>query len=808
MKHLIYISALCLSGIVMAQTKFSGKVLNGKDSNPISLAEIVLLNDKSEISNVTDEQGNFLFENVETGNYDFAILVNFDTIYTEKIQINADLTKSFKVNMPNIDLKEVVIAKKVFQKKADRFVFDVSNSPVAKGNDAFNLLKQTPLVSSTDGKNLKILNKSDVIIYINGRKSNMDNEAVIEMLKNTPSENIQKIEVITTPGSEFSVEANTGVINIVMKTATTNGLNGNVRFVDQQAYFNSQRLNAGLNYRKDKLAINSGIYTGNNKSREKNILSNGNDHFINESRGIVDDPNTNVGGNVGFDYELAKNQNIGLTYNFRYNKSFGSKFKLDNYYNHEFKNQTINLENAQTRNHSFNLNHEVRIDSLGSKLVTNASFLNYKREMRSTNTTIPADNENIEIFRQNVPQIINNFSANADYTLKTKNENTWLFGGSYTFTKTDNDTKQENFVNENFITDETLSNHFLYKENIAGLYLTFEKQVSEKFSGKIGTRFEITKTDGDILDKNNSFKNNYNNILPYLSLNYAVHQNHNLSYSFSSRVRRPAFWELNPSRIYLTQTNYIQNNPFMMSSKYYKQEFNYLYKNAYFFNAEFEYIDDATSQLPLQGTVKNLETGETTEFLRYIRMNYGNKKSLNLSVGMNKSFYNGIWSTNYMFVYMYQTYRGTINSDPTYIPKPGFEENLSTYIVDRQSSNIYFKLDNTIRLSSKKDWFLGINYWYLSPFEIELGKLGKQHSFDVNIKKIWNNWTLMFEAYDLFNTNITTINGKQENGNFNNVWQQSYNREFSISLSYKFGNQKLKKSRQIDEANSTIKSRL
>ncbi|MDM1071165.1 outer membrane beta-barrel protein [Empedobacter brevis] len=792
----------------MAQTKFSGKVLNGKDSNPISLAEIVLLNDKSEISNVTDEQGNFLFENVETGNYDFAILVNFDTIYTEKIQINADLTKSFKVNMPNIDLKEVVIAKKVFQKKADRFVFDVSNSPVAKGNDAFNLLKQTPLVSSTDGKNLKILNKSDVIIYINGRKSNMDNEAVIEMLKNTPSENIQKIEVITTPGSEFSVEANTGVINIVMKTTTTNGLNGNVRFVDQQAYFNSQRLNAGLNYRKDKLAINSGIYTGNNKSREKNILSNGNDHFINESRGIVDDPNTNVGGNVGFDYELAKNQNIGLTYNFRYNKSFGSKFKLDNYYNHEFKNQTINLENAQTRNHSFNLNHEVRIDSLGSKLVTNASFLNYKREMRSTNTTIPADNENIEIFRQNVPQIINNFSANADYTLKTKNENTWLFGGSYTFTKTDNDTKQENFVNENFITDETLSNHFLYKENIAGLYLTFEKQVSEKFSGKIGTRFEITKTDGDILDKNNSFKNNYNNILPYLSLNYAVHQNHNLSYSFSSRVRRPAFWELNPSRVYLTQTNYIQNNPFMMSSKYYKQEFNYLYKNAYFFNAEFEYIDDATSQLPLQGTVKNIETGETTEFLRYIRMNYGNKKSLNLSVGMNKSFYDGIWSTNYILVYMYQTYRGTINSDPTYIPKPGFEENLSPYVVDRQSSNIYFKLDNTIRLSSKKDWFLGINYWYLSPFEIELGKLGKQHSFDVNIKKIWNNWTLMFEAYDLFNTNITTINGKQENGNFNNVWQQSYNREFSISLSYKFGNQKLKKSRQIDEANSTIKSRL
>lgn len=105
MKHLFYISALCLSCTVMAQTKFSGKVLNEKDNNPISLAEVVLLNEKSELSNVTDEQGNFVFEQVEAGKYDFAILVNFDTIYKEKIEINAELTKSFKINMPNIDFE-------------------------------------------------------------------------------------------------------------------------------------------------------------------------------------------------------------------------------------------------------------------------------------------------------------------------------------------------------------------------------------------------------------------------------------------------------------------------------------------------------------------------------------------------------------------------------------------------------------------------------------------------------------------------------------------------------------------------------
>jgi outer membrane receptor for ferrienterochelin and colicin len=96
-------------------------------------------------------------------------------------------------------------------------VFDVAASPIAKGTTGFDLLKETPMVSSTDNSTLKILGKNASVIYINGRKSNMDPEAVIEMLKNMPSENISKIEVITMPSSEFQVEGNQGIINIILK---------------------------------------------------------------------------------------------------------------------------------------------------------------------------------------------------------------------------------------------------------------------------------------------------------------------------------------------------------------------------------------------------------------------------------------------------------------------------------------------------------------------------------------------------------------------------------------------------------------
>lgn len=115
------------------------------------------------------------------------------------------------------DIKEVTMTKKVFQKKADRFIYDVASSPVAKGNTAFGLLKKTPLVSSTDDKTLRIAGKSNALIYLNGRPTQMDAESLVQFLKNTPAENIQRIEVITMPGSEYKVESSDGIINIILK---------------------------------------------------------------------------------------------------------------------------------------------------------------------------------------------------------------------------------------------------------------------------------------------------------------------------------------------------------------------------------------------------------------------------------------------------------------------------------------------------------------------------------------------------------------------------------------------------------------
>ena len=612
------------------------------------------------------------------------------------------------------------------------------------------------------------------------------------------------------------MEANEGVINIVMKKSKTNGYNGTLKMNNSQTFYNNPSSGIALNARQNKWSFSTNFNMGSWRQREKYTLTNGNDTFQNNSFGTMDDPNKNYGGSMNIDYEINKKQSLGFSYNVRYNKSFGSVLDMTNYENGVLSNRTINREDAQTRNHNFNLNYEIKTDTLGSKLSSNVSYLWFNRDKVSVGESLPLKaGARYSAFQQAVPQIINNYAANIDYIKKFRNESTFAIGSSYNYTNTDSDTRQNDFDGTQFVTNNTLSNHFIYKENIIGTYVTFDKKFSDKFSGKIGTRFEATLSKGDVVGKSDiGFERNYNNLLPYATLNYAIDDNNNLTYSFSSRVKRPGFGQLNPSRTYFTPTNYIQNNPFMQASKNYNQEINYMYKNAFYANVSFNYADNAYGQLPLQGTMTEKvidangnEVEVKTDFLRYIRTNYGNNKQIGLTLGMNKAWFGDIWTTNYSANFEYATFKGGVTKDPTSQPIPGITETLEPFIIDVKTLNTFFQANNMIRLSAKKDWYLGVNYWLMPTREVEMGKLYKQQSFDMNIKKILGNFTFLIEVNDIFNSNIDDIRTAQAKGSYNTVRSFKYGRELKINVTYNFGNQKLKKAREVKSANDAIRSR-
>ena len=706
------------------------------------------------------------------------------------------------------DIQEVVMTKKVFKKESDRFVYDVAASPVAKGNTAFGLLKETPLVSSTDDRTLRIAGKSNAVIYINGRVTQMDADGLVEFLKNMPAENIQKIEVITMPGSEFNVESTDGIINIVLKKKATDGLNGNLRLTNEQNYYNATGAGVSLNYRKDKLGVSANVNTSENIDEKYFILTNGNQNASNRSEGNMTDPNKNLGGYLNIDYQLNDKSSLALTYNSRANKSNNSTINFFNTTKNNLTNGvqyswTRSKEDARSYNNSVNLNYELKTDTLGSKLNLNVAGLLYKRFQTSNNSTFIADRNQNQLnqtllIEQNQPQIINNFSATADYIKKFKKDFTIALGGNFNRTNTDNDTQYNAFDFRTQLS-EANPNHFLYEENILGTYVTVEKVFSPKFSGKIGTRFEYTQSEGNSDNAQDerlrNIQRNYNKLLPFLSANYAIDDNNNISYAFSSRMKRPSFWELNPVKTLLTEFNYTQNNPFVKASSIYSHELTYMYKSSYFLILNHSFIKDAITEVPLQGVIDGKNQ------LRYIRTNFGNNQEMSAMIGMQKSFFKGYLTSNFNVGMQRNVNNASLNEDPiTGDIFPVYENNKS-------SNSLLIQTNNNIRLDKNKTWFLGVNYFYVDKQQIELGQLNQLMSLDLNIKKVWNQWTFSLDLDDVLNTQQIIVNDIQDNGNFNTIDQNRYTRGVKLTMVYNFGNQKVKKVRDIDSADKDIKNR-
>lgn len=739
------------------------------------------------------------------------------------IVVFAQEKKSDTVKAKSIE--GITITKQVFKKQSDRFVYDVAASPVAKGNTTFDLLKQTPLLSSTDDKTLKIAGKNNALIYINGRKTNMDAESLVQLLKSTPAENIQKIEVITVPGSEYQVESSDGIINIVMKKKLSDGLNGNMRMSNMQNKFNGSSASLSINYRKDKLGISGNIFSGENIQAQSYVLRNGNDMSSNESVGDIIDPNKNLGGYLNFDYQLTDNSNLALTWNSWYNKSYNSTVDLfnsirsfdtkENAYITSYTNSR-NREDAKSYNNSVNLNYEWKTDSLGSKLNINAAYLNYRRFQFTDNKTFIADQYGNDIILgqtvyQDLPQIINNVSGTVDYIKKFEKDLTVSVGANYNKTKTDNDTKYDTY--REGAAPVFNPNHFVYDENIYGLYLTVEKKLSDKFSGKIGARYEITNSLGTSDNTQNpeyqNIKRSYNNFLPYLSFNYAINDKNNISYSFSSRMRRPSFWEINPVRNILTEDNYTQNNPFVKASSTYNQEFTYMFKSSYFLILNHSFFKDQITQVPLQGyPVAPNGTVSPRNVLRYIRTNFGDKQEMSAMLGIQKSFFKQYLTTNFNIGLQHNINNGSLDTDPTTGEKfKNKEGEFITYTNNSRSTSVVIQTNNTVRLDKKKTWFLGVNYFFVDKQQIELGMLKNLMSLDLSLKKVWNEWTFALNVNDVLRTNIVEIEDYQANGNYNYVKNDQFRRGMTFSIVYNFGNQKVKKVRDIEGASDAIKSR-
>src|SRR5207237_5476372 len=103
----------------------------------------------------------------------------------------------------------------------------VAGSIIATGSTALEVLEKAPGVTvDRQNDNLQLRGKDGVIVQIDGKQTYLSMQDVVNMLRNMPSDNIEKIELITNPGARYDASGNSGIINIRLKKNNNVGTNG------------------------------------------------------------------------------------------------------------------------------------------------------------------------------------------------------------------------------------------------------------------------------------------------------------------------------------------------------------------------------------------------------------------------------------------------------------------------------------------------------------------------------------------------------------------------------------------------------
>jgi iron complex outermembrane receptor protein len=204
--------------------------------DPVPFANVLLLSatDSSLVKGtLTDEAGKFRIDDVPNGSFVLRFsAVGFAMHNTASFSFPLSREESTMVYTMTEDmtqLDEVVVRgeKPLYEQQIDRTVVNVESSIMTKGSTALQVLERSPGVF-IDMRNstISMNGKGGVMVMLNGKIVRMPMATLISMLNGTTANDIEKVELITTPPARYDADGAGGLINIVMKKKEGIGTTG------------------------------------------------------------------------------------------------------------------------------------------------------------------------------------------------------------------------------------------------------------------------------------------------------------------------------------------------------------------------------------------------------------------------------------------------------------------------------------------------------------------------------------------------------------------------------------------------------
>lgn len=782
MKYLLLALTSIIPFFSFSQIIVKGKV---KDSiSYIEFANVILTDvDNNFVSgSITNDQGSFTIKS-KKGKYNLIV-----TFIGYKDWVKEVLVKNKDIDLGNITLihsknklDEIVISAKkpLIQKKVDRLIFNVENSIVSQGVDGLEVLQRTPRIDVSSG-GIKIIGKSSVNVLIDGRVLNLSSSDLEAYLRSIRSDNISKIEVITTPPAKYDAEGNSGLINIVTKKNPNLGWDGSVGATYIQRTYAAFIPTSNVKFATKKLNISLNVSA--DTEAKKSISTNDVEYtsrFWNTSKDRKDS-SKGLMLNLNSNYKINEKSETG----FIYSGSFWDISQRGNNISNFIQKENFVLDSiltTLTRNknkynfHSINGYYDLKLDSIGKKFSLNIDYLvkdssndidfnsinRLGNGVNSLNTSVLNNSDN----KYEVASLKTDFTLPYDaFDLEV--------GGKLTFINNNSSLFYYDTTYGTPIINLNRSNQFEYEERTSALYISIEKELSEKWIAQIGLRYENTYLKGFSPTLNQTNTNNLNNIFPSAYISYDPKENHSLSMSYSKRIDRPGFSNLNPFRIYSDPYSYESGDPFLLPSFTHNLEFSYIYKNNLSLILYGSKLIDVIDFI----TIANENSNEiiTKPENLYNQYTYGLDVSHRLTLFKWVNSYNSV-----------STYFNKANSN--------FEnETLKSY----DGYGVYFSTKNTISLNEKRTSFFTINFFQSFPNVDGFFKSRNRASLDLGLKfrLLEENLQVNISGNDLFKQNRNV--GEEQYQDFTQS-SSIYNdmRNFTLSLTYKIGSKNVKQRR-------------
>jgi outer membrane cobalamin receptor len=604
---LMMLGALLTSAVVAAPVvRIKGKVVEVGSNTPIDYADVLLFvkgESSSFMHTIPDTEGFFMFSDVKAGEYSVMVRAMGFDIYT---QADITLSASAVVDLGVVAMNpleqglaevEIVAQRKQIIYKLDKKVIEASGNLLASGGTAVDILENTPSIRVDAEGEVTFRGSSGFAVYVDGKPSIFSGSQALQQI---PSGQIENIEIITTPSARHDTGGDVGIINIITKKDSQQGLSGMVNVSG------STVLTRSVNYLLSWQQKRSRWHFGGNWT-DKMMRS----HFDQDKISIINDLETHSHSNGirksnNFDYSLkggwqytlpkttfsaeleggfAGRYRIGdLDYSEEHSGAAAPNIGLQDYFSRDFyKNDQIYLQGTVGADHKFNdkghqitslflvkyagnaleyfqsdlFDKEVDRSQLGdARQVYRDANKNYQAtekkdifvEDRQQNTY--ADQHRLMGHRAYEDEFHWTIQANIDYVYPYSSTGRLEAGYQYFSYLEDGDYSMEFWIPEKnqfeFRKDDKIYDNFFYFQHGINSFYGILGDSYKAFNYQLGLRAEHTHRvlRSDVPNANRMYNNLH--FFPSVHLGFNLPNEQQLMASYSRRITRPVLYYMEP----------------------------------------------------------------------------------------------------------------------------------------------------------------------------------------------------------------------------------------------------------------------